>query len=136
MDKDTLHSMPDNNAALYKSVLEADRTAIVICDLNHTIVYMNPVAVSRYEKWGGAKLLGQSLLDCHNEHSQKMIVKVLAWFLEDASHNIVYTFHNEKENKDVYMVALRDDSGSLIGYYEKHEYRNPETMKQYAPFSE
>ena len=40
----------------------------------------------------------------------------------------------EKENKDVYMVALRDDSGALIGYYEKHEYRNPETMKRYAPF--
>ena len=33
-------------------------------------------------------------------------------------------------NKDVYMVALRDE-GKLIGYYEKHEYRNVETMKQY-----
>ena len=44
--------------------------------------------------------------------------------------NFVYTFHNEKLNKDVYMVALRDE-GKLIGYYEKHEYRNVETMKQY-----
>jgi len=26
-------------------------------------------------------------------------------------------------------VALRDE-GKLIGYYEKHEYRNAETMKQ------
>ena len=33
-------------------------------------------------------------------------------------------------NKDVYMVALRDE-GELIGYYEKHEYRNAETMKPY-----
>lgn len=31
----------------------------------------------------------------------------------------------------VYMVALRDDAGKLIGYYEKHEYRNRETMKIY-----
>ena len=46
------------------------------------------------------------------------------------SHNIVYIFHNEKQNKDVYMVALRDE-GKLIGYYEKHEYRDAETMKQY-----
>lgn len=37
---------------------------------------------------------------------------------------------NAKQNKDVYMVALRDE-GKLIGYYEKHEYRNVETMKQY-----
>lgn len=34
------------------------------------------------------------------------------------------------ESKDVYMVALRDE-GELIGYYEKHEYRNAETMKPY-----
>ena len=31
----------------------------------------------------------------------------------------------------VYMVALLDDAGKLIGYYEKHEYRNRETMKLY-----
>lgn len=31
----------------------------------------------------------------------------------------------------VYMVALRDDAGKLIGYYEKHECRNRETMKIY-----
>jgi hypothetical protein len=29
------------------------------------------------------------------------------------------------------MVALRDDNGTLIGYYEKHEYRNRETAKLY-----
>ena len=28
------------------------------------------------------------------------------------------------------MVALRDQ-GKLIGYYEKHEYRNRETMPKY-----
>ena len=29
------------------------------------------------------------------------------------------------------MVALRDEKEELIGYYEKHEYRNPETAKFY-----
>ena len=61
---------------VYKSVLDADRAAVVICDLDHTIF-------------------------------------------------------NEKENKDVYMVALRNDAGELIAYYEKHEYRNRETMRMY-----
>ncbi|MBP5490084.1 MAG: PAS domain-containing protein [Lachnospiraceae bacterium] len=116
---------------IYKSVLEADRAAVVICDLDHSIIYMNPTAIRRYDKWGGAALLGKSLLDCHNEKSCEMIIKVVDWFRADARHNIVYTSHNQKENKDVYMVALRDDSGNLIGYYEKHEYRNPETMKMY-----
>ena len=79
---------------------------------------------------GGDKLIGRSLLDCHNPESRDKIQQVVDWFAVDERHNIVYTFHNEKQNKDVYMVALRDD-GKLIGYYEKHEYRNAETMKQY-----
>jgi len=32
------------------------------------------------------------------------------------------------------MVALRDASGTLIGYYEKHDSRKAETMKQYDLF--
>ena len=117
-------------AVFYKSVLEQDRAAVVLCDLEHTIIYMNPAAIQNYAKYGGEKLIGQSLLDCHNAESGKRIQQVVDWFAADASHNLVYTFHNEKKNKDVYMVALRDGN-TLIGYYEKHEFRNPETMKKY-----
>ena len=117
--------------ALYKAVLDADRAAVVLCDMNDIIVYMNPAACQRYSKWGGSQLLGRSLLDCHNDRSKKLIADVKAWFAKSKDNNIVYTFKNVKENKDVYMVALRDGEGSLIGYYEKHEYRNPETMKLY-----
>ena len=56
------------------------------------------------------------------------------WFAADAGHNIVYTYHNAKHDRDVYMVALRDASGTLIGYYEKHDSRKAETMKQYDLF--
>ena len=114
----------------YKSILEQDRSAVVICNLKHEIIYMNPAAVNSYEKWGGNKLLGKCLLDCHNPESREKIQEVVDWFKADENHNIVYTFHNEKQNKDVYMVALRDE-GELIGYYEKHEYRNRETMNLY-----
>lgn len=118
------------NAAFYRSVLEQDRAAVVLCDLEHTIIYMNPAAIQNYAKHGGEKLIGRSLLDCHNAESGKRIQQVIDWFAADVSHNLVYTFHNEKQNKDVYMVALRDGD-KLIGYYEKHEFRNPETMKKY-----
>ena len=116
---------------IFKSVLEADRAAVVLCNLEHEIIYMNPVAMERYGKWGGKALLGKSLLDCHNERSRELIGKVVDWFKVSKDHNIVYTFYNQKENKDVYMVALRNDAGELIGYYEKHEYRDKETMKMY-----
>ena len=120
----------DNLNKIFKSVLEADRAAVVICDLEHKIIYMNPASINRYEKWGGKKLLGKSLLDCHNGKSREMINKVVDWFKASKDNNLVYTSYNQKENKDVYMVALRDN-GELIGYYEKHEYRDKETMKMY-----
>lgn len=113
-----------------KSVIDQDRAAVVICDLNHTIMYMNPAAAKNYEKYGGEKLLGRNLLLCHNPVSVENIKRVLKWFEASPDHNLVYTSHNEKQNKDVYMVALRKE-GSLIGYYEKHEYRTPEAMKRY-----
>ena len=115
----------------FRSVLEQDRAAVVLCNLEHTIIYMNPAAGERYAKSGGMALVGSSLLDCHTPQANVMIQKVVDWFAQDKGHNLIYTFRNDKENKDVYMVALRDDEGKLIGYYEKHEYRDRETMKLY-----
>lgn len=115
----------------FKSLIDEDKAPVVICDKEHKIIYMNPAACENYNKWGGAALLGKNLLECHNSRSQEMIHKVIAWFQADSSHNRIYTFYNETQNKDVYMIALRDDQGNLIGYYEKHEYRNRETMEMY-----
>lgn len=120
-----------NLSDFFKSVIDSDIAPIVICDTNHTIIYMNPTAVERYAKRGGAKLIGCSLLDCHNAESNKKIKSVLEWFGKSAGNNRIFTFHNPKENKDVYMTALRNDSGELIGYYEKHEYRSPENVSPY-----
>ena len=114
---------------LFKSILDQDTAPIVVCDLNHLIVYMNPSAIKSYHK----NLTGSNVKDCHNAKSDEMIDKVVSWFGESKDNNIIFTYHNEKENKDVYMVALRDDDGTLIGYYEKHEYRNRETLGLYQP---
>lgn len=112
----------------FKSVIEQDTAPVVICDLEHTVVYMNPASVKRYR----VDLTGKSLKACHNADSNARIDRVVAWFGESCDNNIVYTSRNDKENKDVYMVALRNDNGELIGYYEKHEYRNRETEALYA----
>ena len=71
----------------------------------HEIIYMNPAAVISYAKGDGDKLIGRSLLECHNPESRDKIQQVVDWFAADESHNIVYTFHNEKQNKDVYMAV-------------------------------
>lgn len=112
----------------FKSVIDQDAAAVVICDLDCKIVYMNPASVRRYKR----SLAGCSLLDCHNAESVAKILKVLAWFKENSENNSIYTFRNDKENKDVYMVALRDEEKNLIGFYEKHEYRNREIAEPYG----
>ncbi len=117
-----------NLTSFFKSVLEADAAPIVLCDLEHTVIYMNPAAVTRY----GADLTGRSIKACHNAASGEKIDCVVAFFAKSRENNIAYTYHNEKENKDVYMVALRDEEGTLIGYYEKHEFRDKETAKLYG----
>lgn len=117
--------------ACFKSIIEQDREHVVICDLNHTILYMNPSAIRDYAKYGGASLLGRSLMNCHNPQSVAAIQKVVDWFAADKSHNLIFTHYDAKHDRDVYMVALRDDDGTLIGYYEKHESRTRETMKRY-----
>ena len=61
----------------------------------------------------------------------ELIKKTVAWFEESRDHNHIFEFHHEKDNCDVYTVALRDATGRLIGYYEKHEYRCPETAQPF-----
>lgn len=114
----------------YKSIIDQDRSSVVICNTNHEIVYMNPAAIKAYSNRGGEKLIGQSIMSCHNAESQEKMKRVVDWFAKSPQHNIVYTFYNERQNKDVYMVALRLQE-KLIGYYEKHEFRNRETMRRY-----
>ena len=96
--------MSDLNA-YFKSVIDQDTASVVLCDLNHTIVYMNPAAIRNYARHGGAALIGRSLLHCHNASSNSRIQEVVDWFAASPEHNIIYTYHNEKQNKDVYMVA-------------------------------
>lgn len=115
----------------FKSIIDQDRCAVVICSTSHEIIYMNPAAAERYEKRGGRALLGKSILDCHGEESANRIKEIVLWFEKSEDNNIVYTYHDGKENKDVYMVALRDENGRLIGYYEKHEFRNAEDGAPY-----
>ena len=114
-------------SVFFKSVMDTDDAPVVICDINHIVVYMNLSSVKKYK----ADLTGKSIFDCHNEKSAERIKQVVKWFEKSENNNKVFTYRNAEQNKDVYMIALRDENNNLIGYYEKHEYRNKETEKLY-----
>ena len=50
----------------FKSIVDQERVSVVICNLQHEIIYMNPAAIKNYAKRGGEALIGKSLLACHN----------------------------------------------------------------------
>ena len=118
-------------APVFKSIVDQDTASVVICDPEHKIIYMNPADVASNADRGGAALIGRSIMDCHNSNSNQHIVQVVDWFKADKSHNRVFIAHRPDKNRDQYMVALRDDDGALVGYYEKHEYRTAEAGPLY-----
>ena len=55
--------MSEINISYFKSIIDQDRAAVVICNLNHEIIYMNPAAVVNYGKRGAASLLRTSMYE-------------------------------------------------------------------------
>lgn len=54
------------------------------------------------------KFIGRSLMECHNQASREKIQQVVDWFIADDNHNIVYNFHNEKQNRNTEKMKLYD----------------------------
>ena len=102
-------------AALLAQVLDSFTDPVLVADTGHTVVYMNSAAVAHYTE--GEALMGTSLLDCHNEHSQKVMIEVLAALQAGEEERLVY----EGEKERIYMRAVRDEAGEVVAYYERHE---------------
>ena len=114
-----------------RAFVETDMNQIVICDTNHIIVYMNKVAIEKFSDLGGADLIGKSLMQYLGVQTQSRIEAIVSWFSESPDNNWVYTYRNEASQTDMYAVALRDENGNLIGYYEKRRSTFPETEELY-----
>ncbi|MCY1723145.1 hypothetical protein OU798_22545 [Prolixibacteraceae bacterium Z1-6] len=51
--------------------------AITVCNREGIIVYMNQVSIDQFAKYGGDKLLGTNLIDCHPEPSKTKLKEML-----------------------------------------------------------
>lgn len=51
--------------------------AITVCKRDGIIVYMNDFSIEQFEKYGGVKLMGTNLLDCHPEPSKSKLKEML-----------------------------------------------------------
>jgi len=110
---------PVEESKITRWLIEAIPYPVLFADLSHTIRYMNRRARFEYEEVRGRRnLLGSSLLDCHDERSCEMIREIVKRLEQHGGEEfLTVTSRNER----VYMTPVRDESGALVGYFERYE---------------
>jgi transcriptional regulator with PAS, ATPase and Fis domain len=76
---------------------------VIVCDAEGIVIYMNETAIRNYEKDGGAGLIGQSLMDCHNEISRRKILEIM-----ETHRKNVYTIEKRGKKKLIYQTPWMD----------------------------
>jgi PAS domain-containing protein len=105
---------------LFRALLESQREPFVFADPDHVIRYMNESAIAYYARWGGAELLGRSLLACHNEQSCKTIREVSAAMARGGVEDVMITDEGDGGRR-IFMRAVRGADGRYLGYHERFE---------------
>lgn len=101
---------------LLSAILDSLTSPILLADTQHVTRYMNAAAVAYYE--GGTDLIGRSLLDCHNEASRLVMSRILASMESDG---LVEACITDGPEHKVFMRAVRDRTGRLLGYFERYQ---------------
>ncbi len=103
------------DATLMGAILDSLKDPLLFADTDHVTRYMNQAAVEYYDE--GRELIGRSLLDCHNERSQQNMVEILAAMHAGEEERLI----TDNKKRRIYMRAVRDQDGRVLGYYERYE---------------
>jgi len=101
--------------AVMTAILDSLKDPLLFADTNHVTRYMNRAAIAHYKE--GEALIGRSLLDCHNEQSQEMMIEIMAAMREEVEEQLI----TDNEKHRIYMRAVRDGDRRMLGYYERYE---------------
>jgi nitrogen-specific signal transduction histidine kinase len=102
------------DASVMAAILDSLKDPVMFADTEHAILYMNKAAVAHFDD--GEALLGTSLLDCHNERSCEIILETLEAMHKGEDERLI----TDTEKHRIYMRAVRDTAGEVIGYYERY----------------
>ena len=101
--------------SLYPFFMDSLKNPFLFADTNHIILYMNKAAEVHYSD--GRKLIGTNVLECHNETSQKIMLEIFEAMKKGEEERLI----TDDEKHRIYMRAVRDNNGTLLGYYERYE---------------
>jgi PAS domain-containing protein len=103
---------------MLRNILGSMKDPVIFVDHDHIIRYLNPAAAEKYRKRGHNGLVGKSIFDCHNARSKQTILEEYAAF--QAGTDEIY-LKVSKYNQKVFVCAVRDEAGNLVGYTERFE---------------
>jgi nitrogen-specific signal transduction histidine kinase len=103
------------DAKLMTDILDSLKNPLLFADTGHKVLYMNKAAAAHYKE--GMSLIGTSLLDCHNETSQRLMKEILIAMQNGEDERLI----TDNEEHRIYMRAVRTADGELLGYYERYE---------------
>lgn len=105
---------------ILQSILDSVPYELIFVDTGHIVRYMNRKALEIHgEENGVGRLIGKSLLDCHNANSRERIKNGLELFKAGAGD--IYVGLAGGNGDRLYMNPVRNRDGELIGYFERHE---------------
>ncbi len=114
---------------IIKFMCDSIHTPIAICDIEYNIIYENKAAVERFNH--GREFVGKNIESCFSVETLSKIYAAFEWFKEEEKNNTIFVYHNDKDNTDVYINAVRDDRMNLIAVYSYEICRNLEAVKPF-----
>ena len=113
----------------FRGIIDSEEGPIVLCNLDYRIIYENPAALKYYAPV--SPMTGRLLSTLMDEEMMSKVVMSVEWFKEDTKNNKVFALHDKKNNMDMYILAIRNTNGELIGFYGRREDRNPDQGKEF-----
>jgi PAS domain-containing protein len=103
---------------ILNAILNSIDQPVLFVDTDHMIRFINAAAEQYYGKLGYSDLLDKSIFEWHNADSSRIIREVFQAFLDGEQERYLTT---NDDGFKVYMRAVRDKDGNLLGYYERYE---------------
>lgn len=106
---------------LIKLILDSIEHPVLFVDTNHIIRYLNKVAEKEYYQVRRLKsLIGRPLFSCHPPYAVPTITA--AFEKLKAGEEDVFLYYSKKIEDNLYLRAVRDEEGNLIGYFQRYEH--------------
>ena len=109
-----------NEMDIMESILDSIEYPIIFVDTNCTIKYLNKRAQDEYYVRRKIKnLIGKELFHCHPPQAKETLRKAFK-DLAESGEDELYLYESHKVNSKLYLRAVRNKDGELIGFYQRY----------------